>query len=99
LATNTLLRQDPTPNAGMLRQVGRLDPSFMFTATAGFDILGGDNGLALAVLQRTGGTPASTAAQSSLYRVDLVSGQLTLIGDLGPAANPLLVGSLALRFR
>jgi hypothetical protein len=99
IATTTLQRQDPNPNGGVLTQVGRLDPSFAFTANAAFDIVGGENGLALAILQRTGGTPASTAAQSSLYRINLATGQATFIGDIGPAMGPTLLNGLALRLR
>jgi hypothetical protein len=93
IATNTLQRQDPMPNTGMLTQVGRLDPISSFTSTASFDIVGGENGLALAILQRTGST------QTSLYRVNLATGQATLIGDIGPSMTPTLVGGLALRLR
>jgi hypothetical protein len=93
LATNTLQRQDPVPNMGMLTQVGRLDPIFSFQPNASFDMVGGENGLVLAVLQRVGAT------QSSLYRVNLVTGQATLIGDIGPAMTPTLIGGLALRLR
>jgi hypothetical protein len=92
LSTSTLQRQDPA-NGGVLTQVGRLDPIFTFTQTGEFDITGGENGLVLGVLQRTGAT------QSSLYRIDLTTGQATLIGDIGPSATPTLIKGLALRLR
>jgi trimeric autotransporter adhesin len=93
LATNTLQRQDPAPNMGMLTQVGRLDPIFNFQPNASFDMVGGENGLVLAILQRVGAT------QSSLYRINLATGQATLVGDIGPAMGPTLIGGLALRLR
>ena len=49
-ATGTLQLQNP-PNDGVLTTLGRLDPALVFGPTAGFDIVGGDDGLSLAVLQ------------------------------------------------
>jgi trimeric autotransporter adhesin len=53
---------------------------------AGFDIVGGDDGLSLAVLQPTG------AAQSSLYRVNTRTGVATALGMVGPAGTAPLRG-------
>ena len=69
--------------------IGRLDPaaaSVAFGPTAGFDIVGGDDGLSLAVLQPTG------AAQSTLYRVNPRTGAATSLGAIGPAGTAPLRG-------
>ena len=89
VATGTLSLQDP-PNDGTLSLIGRLDPMQTFTATGGFDITGGDDGVVLAVLQPTG------AAQSMLYRIDLGTGAATTLGAVGPSGTPLVRG-LSLR--
>ena len=86
VATNTLQLQNP-PNNGTLSSVGRLDPMQTFTAIAGFDIVGGDDGLALAVLQPT------AAAQSTLYRINLRTGAATAIGAVGPSGTALVRGA------
>ena len=96
-ATTTLQRQDPNPNGGVLTQVGRLDNTFSFTTSSGFDLTGGENGLVLAALQRTNGT--TPAASSGLYRVNLLTGQATLIGELGPNGTATLFSGLAIRLR
>ena len=84
-ATGTLQLQNP-PNDGVLTTIGRLDPALAFGPTAGFDIVGGDDGLSLAVLQATG------AAQSTLYRVNPRTGAATSLGAIGPAGTAPLRG-------
>jgi hypothetical protein len=84
-ATATLQLQNP-PNNGTLATIGRLDPMQTFTGIGGFDIAGGDDGLALALLQPAG------AAQSTLYRVNLRTGAATVIGVVGPAGTALIRG-------
>lgn len=91
LATNSLQLQNP-PNDGTLTAVGVLDPVATFGTTAGFDIVGGDDGLSLAALQATG------TAQSTLYRVNLTTGATTSIGALGPMGAPL-IKALAVRLK
>jgi hypothetical protein len=45
-------------------------------------------------------TPGATFSDANLVRaMNLTTGQATLIGDIGPTANPILVRSLALRLR
>jgi hypothetical protein len=85
VATGTLQLQNP-PNDGVLTTLGRLDPALVFGTTAGFDIVGGDDGLSLAVLQPTG------AAQSTLYRVNPRTGAATALGAVGPAGTAPLRG-------
>jgi hypothetical protein len=84
-ATGTLQLQNP-PNDGVLTTLGRLDPALVFGPTAGFDIVGGDDGLSLAVLQPTGAT------QSTLYRVNPRTGAATALGAVGPAGTAPLRG-------
>ena len=84
-ATGTLQLQNP-PNDGVLTTLGRLDPALTFGPTAGFDIVGGDDGLSLAVLQPTGAT------QSTLYRVNPKTGAATALGAIGPAGTAALRG-------
>jgi len=91
-ATGTLLIQNP-PNDGVLVPVGSLDRTVAsFAPGSGFDIGGGDDGLAVAALQ------ATAATQSTLYRVNLKTGALTSIGAIGPAGTTTLRG-LAIRFQ
>jgi hypothetical protein len=92
--TNSLVSTNPA-NGGVLNTVGRLTTTSTgasFTLTGGLDIVGGDNGLALAVLQ-----PINTN-QSTLYRVNLATGLLTPIGAVGPAGTQPLVG-FTIRFQ
>jgi hypothetical protein len=84
-ATGTLQLQNP-PNDGVLTTLGRLDPALVFGPTAGFDIVGGDDGLSLAVLQPNGAT------QSTLYRVNPRTGAATALGTVGPAGTAPLRG-------
>ena len=85
VATGTLQLQSP-PNDGVLTTLGRLDPTLVFGPTAGFDIAGGDDGLSLAVLQPNG------AGQSTLYRVNPLTGAATALGAVGPAGTAPLRG-------
>ncbi|WP_435018062.1 DUF4394 domain-containing protein [Tundrisphaera sp. TA3] len=86
--TNSLVVQDP-PNAGTLTNVGALGVDFQ--DVAGFDILsfGGIGNLAFAALTTDG-------VSSSLYTIDLGSGQATRVGasPIG-GATPLLLRGLA----
>jgi hypothetical protein len=91
VATNNLQLQAP-PNDGVLTPIGLLDPTLTFGTTAGFDIVGGDDGLSLAALQAPGST------QSTLYRVNLKTGATTSVGALGPAGSPL-IKALAIRLK
>ena len=91
LAMNSLQLQNP-PNDGVLTPIGALDPTATFGTTAGFDIVGGDDGLSLAALQSAGTT------QSTLYRVNLKTGATTSLGSLGPMGSPL-IKALAIRLK
>jgi uncharacterized protein DUF4394 len=91
VAANSLQLQNP-PNDGVLSPIGALDPVATFGTTAGFNIVGGDDGLSLAALQAAG------TAQSTLYRVNLKTGATTSVGALGPAGSPL-VKALAIRLK
>ena len=80
-ASASLALQNP-PNDGTLANVGL--PGALGVAVAGdvgFDIAGGANGLALAVLRTAASGP------SSLYRIDLATGAAVLSGG---AATPAL---------
>jgi len=90
-ATGTLLKQNP-PNDGVLSAVGPLDRTQTFAPGGGFDIAGGDDGLAIVALQTTGAT------QSTLYRVNLKTGALTAIGAIGPTGSPVL-SKIAIRLQ
>jgi hypothetical protein len=92
--TNSLVSTNPA-NGGVLNTVGRLTTTSTgasFTLTGGLDIIGGDNGLAVAALQ-----PINTN-QSTLYTVNLATGLLTAIGPIGPVNTPPLVG-FTIRFQ
>jgi hypothetical protein len=91
VATSTLQQQNP-PNDGALTTVGQLDPMLTFGTSAGFDIVGGDDGLSLAALVPTGAT------QSTLYRVDPRTGVATALGAVGPAGTQPL-RALAIRLQ
>lgn len=91
VATNTLQLQNP-PNDGVLSTIGRLDAVQTFTTVGGFDIAGGDDGLALALLQPDGAT------QSSLYRINLRTGAASSIGPAGPSGTALARG-IAIRIQ
>ena len=70
------------PNDGVLKSVNALGVNLTNASAIGFDIAGGANGFALAALVTDGAT------QSSLYRVNLATGQATLVAPIG-AATPL----------
>ena len=84
-ATMTLQLQNP-PNDGTLVTVGRLDPVLTVGSNVGFDIAGGDDGLALASMVPTGAT------QSTLYRINLRTGAATVVGPIGPSGSLPLNG-------
>jgi hypothetical protein len=86
LGSNMLVTQIPA-NDGKLQTVGPLGTGQTFTFSGGFDIVGGDNGLALAALEST-----VLPNQSILYRVNLRSGALTPIGPIGPPGTMRLMG-------
>jgi trimeric autotransporter adhesin len=92
--TNSLVSTNPA-NGGVLNTVGRLtttSTTMSFTLTGDLDIVGGDNGLALAALQPL------NANQSTLYSVNLQTGLLTPIGAIGPAGTQPLIG-FTIRFQ
>ena len=91
VASNQLMIQ--SPNAGTLTAVGPLAASGSFADPAvpslsGFDIAGGNNGIALASFQRPSGTPGVPETFSRLYRIDLATGAATEIGT-GIGGAPL----------
>lgn len=96
--TNSLLSIGPGnngANGGVLNTVGRLTTTSTaqsFTLTGDLDIIGGDNGLALAALQPL------NANQSTLYSVNLATGLLTPIGPIGAAGTQPLIG-FTIRFQ
>jgi trimeric autotransporter adhesin len=92
--TNSLVSTNPA-NGGVLNTVGRLTTTSTaqsFSFRGDLDIVGGDNGLALAALQPL------NANQSTLYSVNLQTGLLTAIGPIGPANSPPLIGFM-IRFQ
>lgn len=86
LGSNALVTQKPA-NDGRLTTVGPLTTNGQtFTFSGGFDIVGGDNGLAVAALQPMG------SSQSTLYRVNLRTGELSPIGPIGAVDTMRLMG-------
>jgi trimeric autotransporter adhesin len=86
LGSQALVTQKPANN-GQLTTVGPLTANAqVFTFSGGFDIVGGDNGLAVAALQPMG------SSQSTLYRVNLRTGALTAIGAIGAVDTMRLMG-------
>ncbi|WP_421793910.1 DUF4394 domain-containing protein [Hydrocarboniphaga effusa] len=65
------------PNDGVLRSINTLGVNLTDASAIGFDIAGGANGFALAALVVDGAT------QSSLFRVNLATGQATLVAPIG----------------
>jgi hypothetical protein len=55
-----------------------------FLPEGGFDIAGGENGLAIVALRKTADT------QSTLYRVSLTAGTLTSLGLLGSSPTTVI---------
>lgn len=85
LGTNSLVSQKPANN-GLLTTIGPLGTGQTFTFSGGFDIAGGDDGLAVAALQ------ATPDSQSTLYRVNLRTGALTAVGLIGAVDTQRLSG-------
>lgn len=85
--TNSLLSIGPGnngANGGVLNTVGPLTTTGnaqSFALSGDLDIVGGDNGLALAALQPL------NAQQSTLYFVNLQTGLLTPVTQIGPAGT------------
>lgn len=73
------------PNSGTLTPVGALGGGSYFDASvptlSGFDIAGGNNGIAIAVFQRPTATPGQVEPFSRLYRINLATGEATQIGN------------------
>ena len=87
-ASASLALQNP-PNDGTLVNVGALGAAV--AGDVGFDIAGGANGLALAVLR------TSATGPSSLYRIDLATGVAVLSGGAAtPAASAIGNGTVGL---
>lgn len=83
-----------SPNDGVLAPVGLLAGAGPFadpTSLTGFDIAGGNNGIALAAVQK----PAE--AFSRLYRINLATGAATEIGTAGIGGAPLRGLSVQIR--
>jgi outer membrane protein assembly factor BamB len=77
----TLMFQNP-PNDGVLSVIGSLKAALV-GKSAGFDIAGGHNGFALAAF-----ATEEKADQSKLFRINLTTGEATLIGAIN-APSPL----------
>lgn len=75
---NQLLLQNP-PNDGVLTPIGNLGVSL--GAFTGFDIVGGDNGLALAAIN------SADTNTSTLYKINLNTGAATPAVNLNGTAN------------
>lgn len=90
VASGALVRV--TPISGSLTTVGSFNAGTTFALDGGFDIVGGENGLAVAALQPTGAT------QSTLYRVNLGNGALTSLGLLG-SSGTTVIKALAVRLQ
>lgn len=87
IVTGRLLTQVPANN-GVLASVGALLPGSAATisSVAGFDIAGGQDGIAVAAL-----VPSDTMLPT-LYRVNLMTGALTAVGPIGSATTQPLIG-------
>ena len=84
--TNDNLALQNPPNDGTLTNIGLL--GLDVTGDAGFDIGGGDNGMAIASLR-------TLAGPSMLYRVNLTTGAVTLVnGAATPAQSVIGSGSI-----
>jgi uncharacterized repeat protein (TIGR01451 family) len=91
-ARDTLVRiggvgGSPSPNTGQLTTIGPLGVNT--TSSGGFDIQQGTD-LAYAAL-RVGGVP-------QLYRINLATGQATLIGEIGPSGTDRIIDGLSIQF-
>lgn len=91
LGSNSLVSQKPA-NDGRLTTIGPLSATETFTFSGGFDIVGGDDGLAVAALQPMG------SSQSTLYRVNLRTGALAPIGPIG-AVDTMRLNGLTIRLQ
>jgi hypothetical protein len=91
LGTNSLVSQKPANN-GLLTTIGPLSATQTFTFSGGFDITGGDDGLAVAALQPMG------SSQSTLYSVNLRTGALMAIGPIG-AVDTVRLDGLTIRLQ
>lgn len=76
-ASSAGLALQAPPNDGVLTSVNSLGVNLTDLTAVGFDIAGGANGFALAALVTDGATA------SSLYRINLGTGQATLVGPIG----------------
>ena len=87
IVSGRLVTQAPANN-GVLVSVGALLPnsSVTFSSISGFDIGGGQDGIAVAAA-----VPSDTMLPS-FYRVNLMTGALTLVGTIGPANTQPLIG-------
>jgi hypothetical protein len=94
-----LMTQSP-PNSGALTAVGALGGGSYYDASvptlSGFDIAGGNNGIALAVFQRPTTTAGQVEPMSRLYRINLATGEATQIGN-GIGGAP--IRSIAVQIR
>ena len=79
------------PNDGVMMAVNSLGLNLAAGSALSFDIAGGANGFVLAALVVDGQT------QSSLYRVNLATGEATLVGPIGDAGT--LLNAMALRLQ
>ena len=88
---NDQLTQQIPPNDGVLVDKGALGVDI--SGSGGFDIAGGDNGLALAALRSGAGGPFSlytvslTTGAATLYRATSGNAALSLIGGAGGPTN------------
>jgi hypothetical protein len=94
-STNSVYQVTPTLN-GTIVPIGRLDPNLLFTKTSSFDIVGGQDGLALVAVQPTDGT--NPQIQSVLYRVNPLTGNGISIGPIG-AAGTQTVRAMAIQLQ
>jgi hypothetical protein len=87
IVSGRLLTQAPANN-GVLASVGPLlpDPTVTFSSVAGFDIAGGQDGIAVAAL-----VPSNTMLPT-LYRVNLMTGALSAVGTIGTGTTQPLIG-------
>jgi trimeric autotransporter adhesin len=87
-SVSTLYRQgglagEPSPNGGGLTSVGALGVNSAFDV--GFDIAGGNNGLALAVLDQSNA--------STLFSINLSTGAATLLNGAATASASAIAGA------
>ncbi|MGQ0618967.1 MAG: DUF4394 domain-containing protein [Panacagrimonas sp.] len=90
-ATQNLLAVQDPPNLGVLTPVGPLGVDVPASGVS-FDIAGGANGLAYASFD------GDADGKTELYRINLMTGAATLIGDLGERGIAKVTG-LSIRLR